>query len=169
MGHVERNLERVATQPRVRYAGTPWGPITVQRHADHTTAVGPAGAAHVALTTWRGLTEEARRRLLEGVAVAVDDRPVAVLRQRVHGARRGRRTIDIEPLVGDLVPVGARFRRRGLVGATALETDTGPLIRHPFPTPLTDGRRLDVADGVPPEVVLVFAAVALGLTEALRA
>lgn len=167
MGWTTRSIEASCTAPRTLYRGDPHGPIVVVRGEDHTTATGPDGRVlRVAATTWRGLPAAAEA-LRPGVDVTLDGRLVARVRQRHHGFLRRARTVEIEPVDAALLPAGSYVRVHGVDASAVLRTDDRWLVRHPRPTPLTQMRRVQRAPGVAPDAVLLFAAIQIGLHEAL--
>ena len=167
MGGLRRpGLRAVADLERVLHPGHPAGPVRVQFVEGGRGGVRAEGARGVTVTipvsTLPGRAAVAAE-LAAGVEVAVDGQPVLLLRQTGHGLRRRARVLDVIDLGRGLVPPGARFRARGLSGTASLEAGGRTLVRIREPLFTTA-----VAPGVPDELVVVHAAVAVGLGEAVR-
>lgn len=167
MGGLRRpGLRAVADLERVLHRNHPAGPVRVRYVDQGLGGVRADGAGGVTVTipvsTLRGRSAVAAE-LAAGVEVAVDGDPVLLLRQAGHGRGRDARVIEVIDLGRGWVPPGARFRGRGLSGNASLEADGRTLVRVREPWFTTV-----VAPGVPDELVVVHAAVAVGLGEAVR-
>lgn len=161
-------VERSYMRPKTWYTRQPYGPITMQRTEDQTTATGPDGRTVVVhAAAWKDPV--ATRKALEGgVTVTLDGQHVATVR------RTGTRMAGIRPQLaleatGQLaIPVGAVIERFGISGASRLVAGQRPLIRPPFPTYFTHSHKLTIDPTLDPALVLVYAAATFGLNESLR-
>ncbi len=167
MGGLRRpGLRALADLERVLHRNHPAGPVRV-RYVDGgrggVRAEGAGGVtATIPVSTLPGRAAVAAE-LAAGVEAAIDGQPVLLLCQTGHGLRRSARVLDVADLGRGLVPEGARFRARGLSGTASLEAGSRTLVRvrEPWFTTI-------VAPGVPDELVVLHAAVAVGLGEAVR-
>ncbi len=167
MGGLRRpGLRALADLERVLHRNHRAGPVRV-RYVDQgrggVRAEGAGGVtATIPVSTLPGRAAVAAE-LAAGVEVAVDGEPVLLLRQARHGLGRRARVLEVIDLGRGWVPPGAWFRARGLSGNASLEAEGRILVRVREPWFTTV-----VAPGVPDELVVVHAAVAVGLGEAVR-
>jgi len=160
-------LRRLTDLERVLHRRHPAGPVRVRFPDGGRGGVAAVGArgltVTIPLSSVPGGRAAVAAELAAGVEVLIGGVPALLLRQSGHGLRRSARVLDVVDLGRGLVPSGTRFRARGISGTPNLEAGGRALVRIREPWFTTD-----VAPGVTDELLVLHAAVAVGLGEVVR-
>ncbi len=167
MGLRRPGLARLTDRERVLHRRHPAGPVRVRFLDGGRGGVEAVGARDLRVTipvsSVPGGRSAVAAALAAGVEVAIGGVPALLLRQSGHGLRRSARVLEVVDLGSGLVPAGARFQARAISGTPSLEAGGRALVRIREPWFATD-----VAPGAPDELVVLHAAVAVGLGEVVR-